>query len=177
MKIHTSDVLTPANAITLVGLGMSLYGAYNLDTLSGTLIFGAGKSLDMLDGPVARRTHASDFGAAFDATADKIAIGAALVASVIHESAPLPVIGFIAAQNITNTVFTLAAEKRGLQPKTSWEGKRAMFGQGLAIGGFALAHALNNEAVDVASWGVFAASVPLSLKATWGYIQRVRQNH
>ena len=162
--------MTPANAITIAGLALSVYGAANLNEVSGVLIFGAGRVLDIADGYVARRTHASRFGALLDASADKAAVAAALAGGLYFEAVPVAVLGTIAAANIINASANTYSESKKQEPKTSTAGKYYMFGYNAAFGAFALGAAMEgNSTLGSAGWAIFAATTPLAIKASWDY--------
>lgn len=170
MEISKQDVLTPANALSTAGLLLTVVGSANIDKVSGVAMVGVGRALDLADGYVARRTHASEFGAAVDATFDKLAVAAIAVQAWRHDAAPDAVLAAVVTFNIINAVSNVYADRKGFEAKTSIDGKLGMFGQNVAVGAFALANALgDNVGVEAAGWFAFAASAPSSVKASIGY--------
>ncbi len=127
MTILKADLLTPANFITMCGLLVTTYGAIRLDTLVGFIIVIFGKFLDVLDGPVARRTHASDLGAVMDATADKITGLIILTSALYFDLAPLWFILFLFSQHIIVAMLSVYAAIRGIAIKVTQLGKNNMF--------------------------------------------------
>ena len=175
MKIEREDILTPANVATIVGLGLTLHGAANLDSLQGVAEIGLGRALDLVDGPLARRFHASRFGAALDGTADKIGTIAMVAGAYHYDAAPDVVLAGVLAQNIVNAGLTLYTEHKGRDPESSFAGKRGMFFQNLAIGAFALASVVESQpfqnGLEVAGGIVAAIGFILGAIGTKGYFQ------
>lgn len=175
MKIEKADLLTPANVATMVGLALTLHGAANLDSLQGVVEVGIGRTLDLVDGRLARMYHASRFGAALDGATDKVAIFAILAAAVHYDAAPLPIIGLIGLHNVTNAAVTLYAEKQGKDPESSIEGKQSTFFENAALGAFALANVVASARVEsgMEITGFLTAGIGLALgiAATRGYIK------
>jgi phosphatidylglycerophosphate synthase len=168
----THDIVTPANVITIIGLGLSAHGAAHIYKLSGVIEFGAGRILDLADGFVARRTYESRTGAILDGTVDKIAVAAIVLSALIHKAAPIVVLLIIAAYNLINMVSTIYAELMKAGPKTVRPGKYAMFLQNVALGSFILGNALNHNHIwDMLGWFVFSISVPVASLASYLYIQ------
>lgn len=175
MKVEREDLLTPANTATLIGLALTLHGAANLDSLQGVIEVGAGRALDLIDGHLARKFHASRFGAALDGTADKIATVGMLAGAYHYQAAPELFLGYVLAQNIVNAGITLYAEHKGQHPESSPAGKRGMFFQNLAVGAFALASVMESPTIEggLETAANFTAAIGVILGAigTWGYFK------
>src|SRR5919106_4488977 len=79
--------LTP-NAITLLGFGVSVAGAYLVTSgwlLAGGIVFLVGGTLDLFDGALARLTgKASPFGALLDSVFDRLGEAALFVGLAIY---------------------------------------------------------------------------------------------
>ena len=61
-----------ANVVTLVGCGLSVYGARTIECRQGLMFFIIGRLMDGIDGKIARRYHSSsEFGAQLDRHAQK----------------------------------------------------------------------------------------------------------
>lgn len=150
-EITSKDVLSPANAVSAVGFGLSIHGASRINTVSGVLEMGLGSAGDVLDGPVARRTHTSWFGKFLDATLDKIRIAKMIREAWRQDAAPKLLLGAFAIQNTANAALTLYAEAHDIDLDVKKKGKRSMFLQSLSVGSFALANATENAALEKAS--------------------------
>jgi phosphatidylglycerophosphate synthase len=175
MKIEREDLVTPANVATIVGLAMTLHGAANLDSLQGVIEVGSGRALDLIDGPLARKFHASRFGAALDGTSDKIATAGMLIGAYHYEAAPEALLGYVLLQNVVNAGLTLYAEKKGQNPESSFAGKRGMFFQSLSIAGFALASVVESptaeNGIEIAGTVSAFVGIILGTIGTYGYFK------
>ncbi len=134
----TNTVVTPANAIDLLGFAGAKYGIDNLDSWKGIAVASASFLADVVDGKVARATGTqSELGEALDAAGDKVKLAYALVKIWQMDLAPKPLLVGVAAQNGLNAGLTIAdrivnKEDPALHP--SWYGKRAMFLQQAGVG-------------------------------------------
>lgn len=128
-----SDLYTPANAVTLIGTVVTLAGALRLNTVSGLVFVIAGRLCDVIDGPLARRTHTSHFGAVLDATADKITGLALLIAAYHFKLAPLAFILGVFVYHLIVTIISGLTEGNHTPTQVSKAGKKAMFLQVGAI--------------------------------------------
>jgi len=88
----TNGYLTPPNVITIIGLGLVLYGIYALLNQDFLIAFTAlliGRALDILDGYVADKTGTkSPLGELFDAAVDKIGTLLTIAAFFLAAVAP-----------------------------------------------------------------------------------------
>lgn len=174
MKITRADLFTPANAVSIIGLSMTIYGALTITTLPGVLLLGLGRIIDVFDGKIARATHTSPFGALLDATCDKIGIAFLVMAVWFADIAPLWLLIYILAQNILNVFFSLLAIGKGGAIASSKAGKYAMFLQNISLGGYALA-----SVTPVAGFKLFGLIIGLismywAALATYGYYRDLR---
>ena len=180
MKIEREDLLTPANVATILGLALTLHGAASLDTVQGVAEVGIGRALDLADGPLARRFHASRFGAALDGTADKIATLGMVVGAYHYDAAPVSLLGYVLLQNAVNAGLTLYAEHKGKDPESSFAGKRGMFFQNVSIASFALANVIDSQGYSngLESVGVISSGIGIVLGAigTYGYFKEAFYN-
>jgi len=170
------------STISLLGGALAIDGARRLDTPMGIVEVAVGRSLDLLDGPVARALdQTSELGAAIDATTDKLAGLAMLTSEWRKEIAPRSALVAIAAQNVANGVATFVAQRRhpdqGLRPSPA--GKRAMFAQNVALGAYAVSHVVAERqpraAQALRGLGHLATAVGVGyygLRATAGYVRR-----
>jgi len=174
VNIRKHDVLTPANAISAIGLVLSVHGAANIDRLQGVIEIGIGRLLDAIDGPVARRTHTSRFGAILDALFDKLGIAAIAYQAWQYDVAPKTLIGFIVIQNLINSMTAIYSEQKHLKLESSKVGKYTILLQNLALGGFALTSVWNdNVALEFMSVGVGIIGIPMGIYATLGYLRKI----
>lgn len=173
MKITKSDIFSPANAVSLIGLSLTIYGSFNIETLVGVLILGLGRFIDIFDGKIARATHVSRFGAIVDATCDKIGIAFLVPAIWIAGIAPIWLLVYILAQNLLNVIFSGLATVRKAKPTSSQYGKHAMFMQNISLGFYALGNTIDSRAFTIAGLAIGLASIYWAVQATYGYFKLV----
>jgi phosphatidylglycerophosphate synthase len=176
MKITKSDIFSPANAVSLIGLSLTIYGSFHIQSLSGVLILGLGRFIDIFDGKIARATHVSRLGAAVDATCDKIGIAFLVPAIWIAHIAPIWLLVYILAQNVLNVAFSLLAMARKAKPTSSQHGKYAMFLQNVSLGFYALGNTIDSRAFTVIGLVIGLASIYWAVHATYGYFKLVPEN-
>lgn len=177
MRISLRDVFSPANLLTIIGLLLVIAGSLQLTTWRGFALLVIGRILDMLDGPVARRTHTSRFGALVDGAADKIAVLAITIALWAFSLAPTAIVVFILAQNIIVASIIVIASLRGIHAETSHAGKRNMFLQNVAMLLFVAASLSTNLIHNVLlalAYSAFLGVVVYAFFATRGYAQLLR---
>ncbi len=168
-----SDVFSPANAISLIGLSFTIWGALHIYSLSGVLLLGLGRFIDVFDGKVARATHSSRLGAIVDATCDKIGIAFLVPAIWIAQIAPYWLLLYILAQNILNVIFSLLAAARDAKPSSSREGKYAMFLQNISLGCYALGNTIDSRIFTILGLLIGLFSIYWAVQATYGYFKLV----
>ncbi len=142
MKPTSSELFTLPNAISATGFALAVRGSSNLETPQGLFETAAGRSLDLVDGAVARATgQTSEFGATVDATLDKFAGLAIVVSEWRKEIAPKAALIAMLAQNVVNASATAVAMKR--HPECDFaptkDGKHAMAVQNFALASYAIA--------------------------------------
>ncbi len=172
-QITRADVLSVANAVSLVGLCFTLYGAFHIGTLAGVLILGTGRFIDVFDGKIARATHVSSFGALVDATCDKIGITALIIAVWSAGIAPYWLLVYMAAQNIMNILISGVSAARGGKPTSSRNGKYAMFVQNISIGCYALGSVTDFQQLEAIGLGLGVISLYWGIRATYGYAKLI----
>jgi phosphatidylglycerophosphate synthase len=173
MKITKADIFSPANAISLIGLTLTIYGSLHIKSLIGVLILGTGRFIDIFDGKIARATHVSRFGAIVDATCDKIGIAFLVPAIWAAHIAPIWLLVYILAQNLLNVVFSVLATARKAKPTSSQYGKHAMFMQNISLGFYALGNTIDNRAFTIIGLIIGLASIYWAVQATYGYFKLV----
>lgn len=184
MKLSSADIVSAPNAISLAGFALAVHGARRLDTSFGLTEVVLGRSLDLVDGHVARMTgQTSELGAATDATLDKFA-GLAIIASEWQKDiAPKPVLTAMLTQNVLNSAATAVAAKK--HPESSLapskNGKYAMAAQNLALASYAQAEIIKGSHPTTSTVlryvGHTAALVGVGYfgsKATAEYLKRAR---
>ena len=173
MKITRADVFSLANAVSLIGLSMTIWGSLNIHTLTGVLVLGTGRIIDLFDGKVARATHTSRFGAAVDATFDKIGLAFLVPAIWIAHIAPYWLLVYIIVQNLLNVVFSLVASARHAKPTSSKFGKHAMFFQQISLGFYALGNTIDFRPFTIIGLIIGISSIYWAVQATYGYFKMV----
>lgn len=174
--INSKTLVTPANAITIVGFVMAICGAASLNTLTGVVLLTIGRALDVIDGPVARRTVSSRFGAGLDALCDKLALLAVLIAAWHYAVVPLSLIIMFALLHVINTVVAIIAQRRKRLLVSSIYGKYAAFTQNIAIVLFAYSEttsAHRQVLLQDAGWILSIVGVIAGVWAATGYARAV----
>lgn len=184
MQINTSEIVTEANAISAAGFGLVTAGIHRgMDTPLGAALVFAGRALDVVDGAVARCTgKTSEFGAALDASLDKL--GMLAIVSHLSEKNIIPdwVAAGMIAQNTANTAATLAAQSKHPETRQAPDpvGKLAMAAQGASLASYTVGNLLKERAPRVATIFRFtghmlasAGIVRYGLPATKKYIERI----
>lgn len=173
--VSKADIFSPANAVSIVGLSFTLFGAFHIETLAGVLILGVGRFIDIFDGKIARATHVSSFGAFVDATCDKIGIAALIPAIWFAQIAPYWLLIYIAVQNILNMILSALSAARGGKPASSRDGKYAMFIQNISLGCYALGNTIDSRPFVIAGLLIGIASFYWAFRATYGYAKLLPQ--
>jgi phosphatidylglycerophosphate synthase len=170
----TRGIMSPANVITVIGLGIVVYGLVAImqqQFWTGLVFLAIGRLLDIVDGLVAEATHTkSPLGELFDAVADKIGtlltIAVLLIAGVAHWW----VIMALIVPQIAITLLILYKKSKGVGVHPTRQGKISMAAAWMGIVGLLLAKALDNPAMLTAAvYAIIASSVILGLYALWQY--------
>lgn len=173
MTITKRDVFSPANATSVTGLVLTIIGSLNITTLTGVLILGAGRFIDIFDGKIARATHVSRFGAIVDATCDKIGIAVLVPCAWISHIAPYWLLLYILVQNVLNVFFSFWAAARGAKPSASSYGKHALFIQNISLGSYALGSTTDVGIFNILGLILGIGSIYWAVQATYGYFKLV----
>ena len=177
------DVFTIPNSISMIGAALVMHGSKKIDTPEGLAECAVGRSADVLDGKIARMTgQTSNFGAALDATTDKIVMAKILYEMHKKELAPKHVLGTVALLNSINAVATGIANLRSdekAETRPTKSGKLAMAGETVTLISYIAAHIAEQdknpklaEILHKLGAGAFAASLPFAIHATHTYIKR-----
>ena len=178
------DVFTIPNLISVTGATLAIHGSEKIDTAEGLAECAVGRLADVLDGKVARMTgQTSNFGAALDATTDKIVM--AKILYELHkkkEMVPEEVLVSIAVSNLVNAIATGIANLRSkekAETRPTKSGKLAMAGETVTLISYIAAHIAEQdknpklaEILRKLGAGAFAASLPFAVHATHTYIKR-----
>ena len=177
------DVLTVPNFISVAGATLAIHGSKKIDTAEGLAECAVGRLADVLDGKVARMTgQTSNFGAALDATTDKIVMAKILYEMYKKGLAPKHVLGIVALLNSINAGVTgitnLRSDKKA-ETRPTKSGKLAMAGETVTLISYIAAHVAEQDKnpklaklLRKLGAGAFAASLPLAVHATRIYIER-----
>lgn len=178
------DVFTIPNLISVTGAALAIHGSNKIDTAEGLAECAVGRLADVLDGKVARMAgQTSNFGAALDATTDKIVMAKILYEMNKKELAPKYVLGTVAALNLINAGATGIANLRSdekAETRPTKSGKVGLAMETAALVAYAAAEIVDKrtdspkpaEILRKLGAGTFAASLPFAAHATCTYIKR-----
>ena len=178
------DVLTVPNLISVAGATLAIRGSEKINTAGGLAECAVGRLADVLDGKVARMTgQTSNFGAALDATTDKIVMAKILYEMDKKRLAPKYVLGTVAVLNSINAMATGIANLRSdekAETRPTKSGKVGLAMETAALVAYAAAELIDKqtdspkpaEILRKLGAGAFAASLPLAVHATCTYIKR-----
>jgi cardiolipin synthase len=146
-------------------------------TFGGLLMFGAVVSTDWVDGTIARATgQVTELGKVLDPVADRLAIGAGLIALVVRGAFPLWAALLILLRDGAVLIAGLALAARGARIEVRSLGKVATFALMTAIGlvawgnlGYGFA-----PAFLAVGWAAFAAGIVDYYAATALYLGDLR---
>lgn len=177
------DVFTIPNFISVTGAALAIHGSEEIDTPEGLAKCAVGRLADVLDGKVARMTgQTSNFGAALDATTDKIVMAKILYEMYKKGLAPKHVLGIVALLNSINAGVTgitnLRSDKKA-ETRPTKSGKLAMAGETVTLISYIAAHVAEQDKnpklaklLRKLGAAAFAASLPFAVHATHTYIKR-----
>ena len=177
------DVFTIPNFISMTGAALAIRGSEKIDKAEGLVECAVGRLADVLDGKVARMTgQTGNFGAALDATTDKIVMAKILYEMNKKGLAPKHVLGIVATLNLINAgatgIANLRSDKKG-ETRPTKSGKLAMAGETVTLISYIAAHIAEQdknpklaEILRKLGAGAFAASLPFAAHATCTYIKR-----
>ena len=178
------DVFTIPNFISVTGAALAIHGSEEIDTPEGLAKCAVGRLADVLDGKVARMTgQTSNFGAALDATTDKIVMAKILYEMNKKGLAPKYVLGTVALLNSINAMATGIANLRSeekAETRPTKSGKVGLAMETVALVAYAAAELADKRTdnpkpaklLRKLGAGAFAASLPFAAHATCTYIKR-----
>ncbi len=146
---------------------------------AGILLFAAVVATDWVDGWIARRTgQVSELGKILDPVADRLAIGAGLIALVVRDAFPAWAAALILVRDLAVLVAgALALARRKVRLDVRWIGKIATFSLMAAIPWISWGR-LDlplGEAALVAGWIAFAVGIVESYVAGIAYAGDLRR--
>lgn len=174
-------ILTIPNAMSVVGGILTWEGSKQLETLQGVMAIVIGRTLDTLDGTVARATgQASEVGALVDAGIDKLVTAKLLWEMWRSGSAPKHVLATFALGNCINFAATGIAKLRGNNDlQVAPTGKLAMATEAVSLFAFAGAHAAEHanrpdaaQTLRALGRAAFFGALPLIAHSSWSYVTR-----
>ena len=178
------DVFTIPNSISMIGAALVMHGSKEINTAKGLADCAVGRIADVLDGKLARMTgQTSNFGAALDATTDKIVMAKILYEMNKKELAPKHILGTVAVLNSINAVATGFANLRSdekAETRPTKSGKVGLAMETAALVAYAAAELADKRTdnpkpaklLRKLGAGAFAASLPFAAHATYTYIKR-----
>ena len=178
------DIFTVPNLISVTGAALAIHGSEKIDTAEGLAECAVGRLADVLDGKVARMIgQTSNFGAALDATTDKIVMAKILYEMHKKGLAPKYVLGTVAVLNSINAVATGIANLRSdekAETRPTKSGKVGLAMETAALVAYAAAELADKRTdnpkpaklLRKLGAGAFAASLPFAAHATCTYIKR-----
>ena len=178
------DVFTIPNLISVTGAALAIHGSKKIDTAEGLAECAVGRLADVLDGKVARMTgQTSNFGAALDATTDKIVMAKILYEMNKKGLAPKHVLGTVALLNSINAMATGIANLRSdekAETRPTKSGKVGLAMETAALVAYSAAELADKRTdnpkpaklLRKLGAGAFAASLPFAAHATCTYIKR-----
>ena len=169
--------------LVLAGCALLLMAADRSETAAGLAFIVAGRLADLLDGRLARGTgQSTKFGAALDASLDKLAGLAIVIALLARGLAPVWAVVLIFLQNLANMIATFWAARRipRTQLAPSDNGKYAMALQNLALGLYVVSYLVAGSSQGIGTAVMYVAHMTTILGtlvigglATWDYVRRI----
>lgn len=171
-------VLTAANVVTAVRLACIplfcwlLFGAGR--QTAAAILLGVLGATDWVDGQLARRLHqVSALGKVLDPTADRLLVGTAVIAVIVHGAVPLwfGLLTIVREVLVSGTALVLA----GLGARridVLWIGKAGTFALMVAYPGFLISHGTAGwqEPFHVAAWVTGGVGIVLAWVAAVAYV-------
>jgi cardiolipin synthase (CMP-forming) len=153
-----------------------LFGLHR-QTLAAVLLAALGAT-DWIDGYVARRFHqVSTLGKVLDPAADRILVGTAVIAVIVHGAVPLWFgLATLAREVLVSLMVLLLASLGAARINVLWVGKAGTFGLMFAYPGFLLSYgtAAWQSPLRVAAWICGAVGLTLAWVAAAAYVRPAR---
>lgn len=173
------NIFTPANYTTIIGLAVTIWGSFMLNTVYGLVAVTAGRLLDMLDGIIARHTRSSKFGASLDAFSDKIAGFSFAMGIIYYQLAPVLLIFLLLGQHLVIAVLALEGFRRKQRLIVTQNGKNNMFLFMITLIAFTalnLVSGITFTLLHLVSYILAAGSVLYGFYTFVGYVRQLQRN-
>jgi len=175
-------ILTAPNAITLVRLlciPVFLWLLFGLHRqTAAALLLAALGTTDWIDGYFARRYHqVSTLGKILDPAADRILVGTAVIAVIVHGAVPLWFgLATIVREALVSVMVLVLAALGAARINVSWVGKAGTFALMFAYPGFLISYgtAAWQGPFRVAAWVCGIIGLTLAWVAAAGYVAPAR---
>lgn len=170
----TTGLVTPANIVTIIGLGIVIYGLAVIlhgEYILGLLLLATGRVLDIVDGALAEATKTkSPVGEIFDAAADKAGTIATIVVLLMAQLAPWWVIAVLIAPQLIIPVIAYYKRRKGIKVHPTRHGKVSMACAWVGIVGLVVVEASGQNMVAVIlTYGAIVLSTWLGIYAIYQY--------
>jgi len=181
LAAKTGGWLTPPNLITVIGLGIVVYGLaciLNESYWLGLVLLAIGRLLDIVDGVVADKTGTkSPLGETFDAVADKIGTLLTIIVIIVAGITNLWIILALIIPQAIIPMLILYKKQKGIGVHPTRPGKISMALTWVGIVGLLVLKALGEPIIlAVAVYAIIALSLVLGLYALWQYSTGRDQN-
>ncbi|HVC15554.1 MAG TPA: CDP-alcohol phosphatidyltransferase family protein [Acidimicrobiales bacterium] len=176
-------VLTAANVVSslrFLGIGVFLWLLFGAgDQTVAAVLLGVLGATDWVDGQLARRLHqVSRLGKVLDPAVDRVLVGTAVIAVIVHGAVPLwfGVLTVVREALVSSTVLVLAA-LGARRIDVLWIGKAGTFGLMVAYPGFliSLGSAGWQQPFHDAAWAAGGAGIVLAWAAALAYLVPARR--
>ncbi|MHB1554447.1 MAG: CDP-alcohol phosphatidyltransferase family protein [Acidimicrobiales bacterium] len=176
-------VLTLANVVTslrLLGVGVFLWLLFGPgDQTAAAVLLAVLGTTDWVDGQLARRLHqVSRIGKVLDPAVDRVLVGAAVVAVMVHGAVPVwfGLLTIAREALVSGSVVVLAA-LGARRIDVLWIGKAGTFGLMVAYPGFLISYGTAGwqQPLHVAAWVAGAAGIALAWAAALAYVVPARR--
>lgn len=177
LAAHTRGVVTPANLISVIGLGLVVYGLWLITDNQiwlGLAVVVVGRLLDLVDGLVAEATKTkSPLGELVDASVDKAATVLSVIALLVIEVASWWIIGVLILPQLLIALVSLVKRRRDVRLQPSLAGKLSMALVWVSVAGLLILHQVQGTGLLLFStYTAITLSVILGCAATWQYIYK-----
>jgi phosphatidylglycerophosphate synthase len=170
----TNGVVSPANIISIIGLGIVIYGllaVINQQFWLGLVLLAIGRLLDIVDGLVAEATQTkSPLGELVDAAADKIGTLLTVVTLFIADVTYWWVIVALLLPQVIIPIVIFYKKQKGIGVHPTRAGKLSMAAVWAGIVGLLLVKAFNDLTIlATVIYVVVGLSFVLGMYALWQY--------
>lgn len=179
---YTNGVITPGNIISVIGLGLVVFGlgqVLSQEYAAGALLIAVGRAFDILDGYLADATKTkSPAGEIVDSASDKIEIFMALVVLVIIQAIPSGVVTVMLAFSLWVSLVAITAKIKKYRLHPSLLGKLSTASAWASIVIFIFNKALDEPNSFLLNFGYlfFYIFVLLGIFAAFGYSRAALSN-